>query len=59
VATLALRQGVPLADVAATLKGVQFEPAGFTGQSDIPSVSSIADYLGKWLDSQNVCQGGA
>ena len=46
----ALPQGIPLESITAQLKGTNFEPGGVTGSPDIPMASSIADYLGKWLD---------
>jgi len=51
VVTLALQHGVPLPEITARLKGVAFDPAGVTGDRAIPIVSSLADYLGRWLDS--------
>ncbi len=47
--SLALQHGVPLEEIAGKLSGLQFEPRGLTGAKDIPTVTSIADYLGRWL----------
>ena len=47
--SLALQRGVPISEIADKLTGLQFEPRGVTGAKDIPMVSSIADYLGRWL----------
>ena len=47
--SLALQRGVPVKEIADKLTGLKFEPSGFTGKADIPSVYSIADYIGQWL----------
>lgn len=47
--SLALRHQVPLADVVRRLINMRFEPAGLTGDSDIPQSTSLADYLGRRL----------
>jgi len=47
--SLALQHGVPLALLAEKFKGTRFEPAGFTGNSEIPIATSIMDYLFRWL----------
>ena len=47
--SLALQYGVPLEKIAEKLTHLHFEPQGMTGDPQIPMVSSIADYLGKWL----------
>jgi ribonucleoside-diphosphate reductase alpha chain len=44
-----LQYGVPLADVAAKLAHVRFEPSGFTGDPDVPLATSIIDYVFRWL----------
>jgi ribonucleoside-diphosphate reductase alpha chain len=49
VISLAFQRGVPIQEIASKLTGLKFEPAGFTGKPDIPSVHSIADYIGQWL----------
>lgn len=48
--SLLLQNGIPLSKVVSKLKGLQFEPAGLTGDSEIPVAGSLADYLGKWLE---------
>lgn len=55
VISLALQHGVPLKAIAEKLKDLSFEPRGFTGCQDIPSVNSVADYLGKWF-LQRICK---
>lgn len=47
--SLALQHQVPLADVVSRLINMQFEPAGHTGDTDVPATTSIADYLGRRL----------
>ncbi|HTL35062.1 MAG TPA: vitamin B12-dependent ribonucleotide reductase, partial [Kofleriaceae bacterium] len=47
--SLALQHGVPLATLIEKFKGTRFEPAGFTGNQEIPLATSIMDYLFRWL----------
>jgi ribonucleoside-diphosphate reductase alpha chain len=47
--SLALQHGVPLAILCEKFRGTRFEPAGFTGNSEIPIATSIMDYLFRWL----------
>jgi ribonucleoside-diphosphate reductase alpha chain len=46
----ALQRGEPVGEIATSLIGQKFEPAGFTGNSEIPTATSIVDYVGRWLD---------
>src|SRR5262249_36723464 len=39
----------PLAILCEKFRGTRFEPAGFTGNSEIPIATSIMDYLFRWL----------
>ena len=55
VATLtsvALQYGVPLRDLISKFAHVRFEPAGFTGNGEIPIAKSIIDYVFRWLGSR-------
>jgi ribonucleoside-diphosphate reductase alpha chain len=47
--SLALQHGVPLHLLIEKFKGTRFEPAGFTGNQEIPIATSIMDYLFRWL----------
>ena len=47
--SLALQHGVPLAILCEKFKSTRFEPAGFTGNQEIPIATSIMDYLFRWL----------
>lgn len=47
--SVGLQHGVPLSTMIDKFQGMRFEPAGFTGNADIPRADSIADYLAKWL----------
>ncbi len=47
--SLALQHGVPLQILIEKFKGTRFEPAGFTGNQEIPIATSIMDYLFRWL----------
>ena len=48
----ALQHGVPLAKITDKLRGMVFEPQGLTGNPAIPLVKSLADYVGRWLESK-------
>src|SRR4030095_12032787 len=43
--SLALQHGVPLRLLVDKFAHTRFDPAGFTGNSDIPRASSIMDYI--------------
>lgn len=47
--SLALQHHVPLVDIVKRLVDMRFEPAGHTGDTDLPHASSLADYLGRRL----------
>jgi len=49
IVSIALQYGVPLKEMARKMKGMRFEPAGFTGDPDIRSATSIVDYIFNWL----------
>jgi ribonucleoside-diphosphate reductase alpha chain len=44
-----LQYGVPLEVLVNKLVHTRFEPAGMTGNREIPMVKSMMDYLGRWL----------
>lgn len=46
----ALQRGTPLADLVRLHKGSRFEPAGPTGNEEIPIASSIPDYVVRLLE---------
>jgi ribonucleoside-diphosphate reductase alpha chain len=50
--SVGLQHGVPLSTFIDKLKGTKFEPAGFTGNKDIRTTSSIGDYLGRWFEQK-------
>jgi ribonucleoside-diphosphate reductase alpha chain len=47
--SIALQYGVPLENLVAKFRGVHFEPAGLTGNTEIPTASSLVDYIFRWL----------
>ncbi len=47
--SLNLQYGVPLEVLVGKFCHSRFEPAGMTGNRDIPMVKSIIDYIGRWL----------
>lgn len=49
VVSIALQYGVPLAVLCEKFTGIRFEPAGFTGNQEIPIATSIMDYIFRWL----------
>ncbi|MEZ4087302.1 MAG: adenosylcobalamin-dependent ribonucleoside-diphosphate reductase [Candidatus Gracilibacteria bacterium] len=44
-----LQYGVPVEVLVSKFCHTRFEPAGMTGNRDIPMVKSIMDYIGRWL----------
>ena len=47
--SLALQYGVPLRVLVNRFSHMRFEPAGFTGNPNIPIAKSIVDYIFRWL----------
>lgn len=47
--SLGLQYGVPIETLIKKFVHVKFDPAGMTGNPDIPISKSIVDYLGRWL----------
>jgi ribonucleoside-diphosphate reductase alpha chain len=45
-----LQYGVPLRTLVGKFKGVHFEPAGLTSNPQIPSATSLVDYIFRWLE---------
>jgi ribonucleoside-diphosphate reductase alpha chain len=45
-----LQYGVSLRTLVDKFKGVHFEPAGLTSTPEIPSASSLVDYIFRWLE---------
>ena len=50
--SISLQYGVPLRDLVNKFAHVRFEPAGFTGNSEIPIAKSIVDYVFRWMGSR-------
>ena len=50
--SIALQYGVPLRDLVNKFAHVRFEPAGFTGNAEIPIAKSIVDYVFRWMGSR-------
>jgi ribonucleoside-diphosphate reductase alpha chain len=48
--SLALQHGVPLKLLCEKFQHTRFEPAGFTGNPEIPIAKSIMDYIFRWLE---------
>jgi ribonucleoside-diphosphate reductase alpha chain len=47
--SLSLQHGVPLATMVDKFSHLRFEPAGFTGNPEIPMAKSVMDYIFRWL----------
>ncbi|HKF53586.1 MAG TPA: vitamin B12-dependent ribonucleotide reductase [Candidatus Acidoferrales bacterium] len=47
--SIALQYGVPLRALVDKFVNARFEPAGYTGNKQIPYAKSIIDYIGRWL----------
>ncbi|MBA2570566.1 MAG: vitamin B12-dependent ribonucleotide reductase, partial [Chloroflexi bacterium] len=50
--SIALQYGVPLRDLVNKFAHSRFEPAGFTGNQEIPIAKSIVDYVFRWMGSR-------
>jgi len=57
-ASIALQYGVPLEDLCSKFSFMRFEPSGFTNNRDIPSASSIPDYLFRYLSNTFLKENG-
>ena len=49
VTSLALQYGAPLEVIVERLRGLHFEPAGFTDDDEIPEATSVMDYIARRL----------
>ena len=47
--SVTLQYGVPLEDLVRKFSHSRFEPAGFTGNKEIPIAKSVTDYIFRWL----------
>ena len=52
--SIALQYGVPLEALAAKMKNSRFEPSGMTANRTIPTATSLADYVFRWLERRFV-----
>lgn len=50
VISIALQHGVPLHTITRKLAGTRFDPAGMTRNPQIPSATSLIDYVAEYLD---------
>lgn len=48
--SIGLQYGIPLRVLTDKLRGMAFDPSGYTRDGDIPSCRSILDLLARWLD---------
>jgi ribonucleoside-diphosphate reductase alpha chain len=48
--SLALQYGLPLEEAVARFKDMRFEPLGVTSNPDIPEVTSLIDYVARYLE---------
>ena len=56
--SLALQYGVPLRVMVDRFSHMRFEPAGFTGNPNIPMAKSIVDYIFRWLGQKFLHEDG-
>jgi ribonucleoside-diphosphate reductase alpha chain len=50
--SISLQYGVPLRDLVRKFAHLRFEPAGFTGNAEIPIAKSIVDYVFRWMGAR-------
>ena len=55
--SIGLQHGVPLEDYVDKLRGMQFEPAGVTGDAEIPMAKSIPDFVARYLELRYTTKG--
>ena len=48
--SICLQYGLPMEEAVSRFKGMRFEPSGSTSNADIPEVSSILDYIARYLE---------
>jgi ribonucleoside-diphosphate reductase alpha chain len=48
--SVSLQYGVPLRNLVDKFRNVHFEPAGMTSNPQIPTASSLVDYIFRWLE---------
>lgn len=53
-ASLGLQTGTPLEHYTSRWRGTKFEPAGLTEDEQFPLVSSVLDYVARYLESRFV-----
>lgn len=49
ITSIGLQYGVPVETIIKQLEHMRFDPHGFTGDSDIPFATSVADFIAQWL----------
>ena len=54
--SLALQYGVPLKDLVTKFSHLRFEPAGFTGNREIPMAKSLVDYIFRYMATKFMSQ---
>lgn len=47
--SIALQHGAPLETILDKYKSTRFEPAGVTGDQQYPIVTSVLDYMSRWM----------
>ena len=47
--SVSLQYGVPLESLIRKFSHMRFEPAGFTGNKEVPIAKSVTDYIFRWL----------
>ena len=50
--SLALQYGLPLQAAVDRFRGMKFEPSGATGNPEIPTASSVLDYVARFLECE-------
>ncbi len=50
--SMALQYGVPLRKLVDKFRSVKFDPAGFTHNVDVPSATSLVDYVVRWMEGR-------
>ena len=57
--SICLQYGLPMQEAVSRFKGMRFEPSGGTSNADIPEVTSILDYIARYLELHFGSEAGA
>jgi len=57
--SIAIQWGIPVDTLTEKFKHTSFEPAGFTGNPDVPSATSLLDYIARIVEMRTTAEPGS